>query len=241
MPQTRLQKIISQSGLLSRRAAEKAIEAGEVTVNGKVIRELGSTADPEVDEIRVNDTLVQISQEKVVYLLNKPREVMTTKSDPEGRKTVMDLIPSSPSVHPVGRLDYQSEGLLLLTNDGDLTFHLTHPKFEVEKIYHCKVKGNPSQNTLKTLMTSVSLDDGPGRFTEVKLLKEAENPLLEVRIHEGRNRFIRRMFETVGHPVLRLKRVQLGPLKLGDLKPGDFKKLSAQEIKGLHAFLNPSH
>lgn len=233
----RLHKIIAATGILSRRAAETAILQGRVHVDGKLVNQLGTVHDPMIASITVDGKPLpkekRADSARVVILLNKPREVMTTKYDPEGRRTVMDLIPNQfQHVNPVGRLDYLSEGLLVLTNDGELTHQYTHPSFNVKKVYETKVAGNPlPQMTLNQLLKSVTLEDGPGRFEKIERLTlhpwapigliHAPSTIYKVSISEGRNRFIRRMFEAVDRNVLRLKRIQMGKYVLGDLRPGE--------------------
>lgn len=230
----RLQKVIAQAGIASRRKAEELIANGKVKVNGKVVTELGTKVDPLKDNIEVNGK--QIKQEKLVYiLLNKPKGYITTADDPQNRPIVFDLIRDIPQrLHSVGRLDFDTAGLLLLTNDGDLTYKLTHPKFEKEKIYLVRVKGRITQKVIKNLERGVELEDGKTAPAKVKLVKlKRDFSLLKLTIHEGRNRQIRRMMETVGFPVIYLKRIQLGPLTLGNLKTGQYRNLTQKEIKFL--------
>lgn len=222
----RLQKLLSQGGVLSRRAAEEAIKAGRVAVNGVVITELGSKADPEKDTVTLDGVPVDPGREKILIALYKPPSVVTTKSDPEGRRTVLDFLPSElHHLNPVGRLDFESEGLLLLTNDGDLALHLTHPRYEIEKEYEAEMEGSISAQTLERLIVGVDLEDGPGRFLRAEVYHRTEGwSWVRVVVSEGRNRFIRRMAETVGHPVRRLKRTRHGPYDLGKLKSGTFEE-----------------
>jgi len=236
MPLERLQKIISAAGVASRRKAEELITSGHVQVNGKVVTELGSKADPEADHIRVNGKLLQGAQRHVYLLLNKPKGYVTTMSDPQKRPTVMDLIRGIKGrVYPVGRLDYASEGLLLLTNDGDLAHRLMKAASHVPKTYVVKVAGTPKEEALAKLRTGVSIatDDGKRVRTgpaSVRVVKEAANPWYEITLIEGRNRQIRRMFEAVGHHVEKIKRVRYGPLTL-DVPPGHFRSLTLKEIE----------
>src|SRR5277367_7183774 len=238
MPIERLQKIISAAGVASRRTAEKLITAGLVQVNGKVVTELGSKADPETDHVRVNGKLLQGAQRHIYLLLNKPKGYVTTMSDPEKRPTVMDLIRGVKGrVYPIGRLDYASEGLLLLTNDGDLAHRLMKAASHVAKTYVVKVAGPPKDDAINKLRAGVSIatDDGKRVKTGpalVRVVKEAANPWYEITLVEGRNRQIRRMFETVGHHVEKIKRVRYGPLKL-DVPPGKFRSLTLREIEKL--------
>ena len=209
--------------------------AGAVTVNGRVIRELGSKADPEQDHIKVSGKLINPKQPKVYLMLNKPREVVTTLSDPQGRVTVKNLLRGVRArVYPVGRLDYDSEGLLLLTNDGELVQKILHPSFEVPKTYEVKVKGVLTDEEIRTLSKGVELSDGRTLPCQIRKIEKTEkNSWLEMTIHEGRNRQIRRMLETMDHPVLKLKRTRMGRLELGALPVGEYRYLTAQEIKSL--------
>ncbi len=228
-PGERLQKILAQAGLGSRRTAEGLIADGRVRVNG-VVATLGTRADPEADTIEVDGAVVGVRQGLVHYLLNKPAGVVTTASDPQGRPTVVDLVPAEPRVYPVGRLDADSEGLLVLTNDGDLAHRLTHPSFGVEKEYLADVEGVPSRGTLRRLREGVELDDGPTAPAKVSLVGEHT---LRITIHEGRNRQVRRMGEAVGHPVRRLVRVRIGPLSDRRLAPGTWRPLTQAEVRAL--------
>lgn len=240
MPSERLQKIISAAGIASRRKAEELISAGRVQVNGQVVTELGTKANPDTDHIRVNGKLLHAAQHYVYLLLNKPKGYVTTVSDPENRPTVMQLIHGvKQRVYPVGRLDYASEGLLLLTNDGALANKLMKAASGVPKTYVVKVSGTPSPEAIEKLRRGVSIetDQGHRRRTApagIRILKEGENPWYEVTLTEGRNRQIRRMFEKVGHHVEKIKRVRYGPLTL-DVPPGEFRKLSAQEVERLRS------
>jgi 23S rRNA pseudouridine2605 synthase len=245
MPAERLQKIISAAGIASRRKAEELIASGHVKVNGAVITELGSKADPETDHIRVNGKLLHGAQHHVYLLLNKPKGYVTTVSDPENRPTVMQLIRGvKKRIYPVGRLDYASEGLLLLTNDGALANKLMKAASQVPKTYVVKVAGTPTNDELEKLRAGVSIATGDGRRVRtapaaIKLVKEADNPWYEVTLVEGRNREIRRMFEKVGHHVEKIKRVRYGPLTL-DVPPGKFRELTLQEVDRLRTAVNKS-
>lgn len=238
MPAERLQKIIAAAGIASRRRAEELITSGRVQVNGTVITELGSKADPDTDHIRVNGALLHGAQRHVYLLLNKPKGYVTTTSDPEKRPTVMDLIRGVKGrVYPVGRLDYASEGLLLLTNDGELAHKLMKAASHVPKTYVVKVAGTPDANAIAKLRAGVSIANDEGKRVKtgpagVRVLREAANPWYEVTLVEGRNRQIRRMFEAVGHHVEKIKRVRYGPLVL-DVPPGKFRPLTAQEVDRL--------
>lgn len=238
MPAERLQKIIAAAGIASRRKAEELIASGHVQVNGTVVTELGSKADPDSDHIKVNGKLLQGVQRHVYLLLNKPKGYVTTVSDPEQRPTVMDLIRGVKGrVYPVGRLDYASEGLLLLTNDGELANRLMKAASHVPKTYVVKVAGTPNEDAIAKLRAGVSIATDEGKRVRtgpasVRIIKEAANPWYEVTLIEGRNRQIRRMFEAVGHHVEKIKRVRYGPLTL-DLPPGEFRSLTLKEVERL--------
>ena len=238
MPLERLQKIMAAAGVASRRKAEELITSGHVQVNGKIVKELGTKADAESDHIRVNGKLLHGEQRHTYLLLNKPKGYVTTVSDPEKRPTVMDLVRGVKGrVYPVGRLDYASEGLLLLTNDGDLAHRLMKAASHVAKTYLVKVAGTPKEESIAKLRAGVSVatDDGKRVRTSpaaVRIVKEAANPWYEITLIEGRNRQIRRMFEAVGHHVEKIKRVRYGPLTL-DVPPGEFRSLTLKEIERL--------
>jgi len=225
----RLQKVLSRAGFGSRRVCEDLIAEGRVTVNGTVAP-LGRRVDVEVDHVEVDGAHIAVQDGLVHYLLNKPRGVVSTASDPEGRPTVVGLVPAEPRVYPVGRLDTDTEGLLLLTNDGDLTHRLTHPSFGVEKEYLAEVDGTPSRAALRMLREGVELEDGVTAPAKVAL---GHPNLLRITIHEGRNRQIRRMCEAVGHPVLRLVRTRIGPLTDRRLGPGAWRPLTQGELRAL--------
>ncbi len=231
----RLQKIISAAGIASRRASEEMILAGQVCVNGIVVTELGSKADPATDTITVNGKPITIPDRKLYVLLNKPVGYMTTMSDPEGRPVVGDLLKDiEERVYPVGRLDYNTEGLLLLTNDGEWANRLMHPRHEVEKEYHVRVRGKVDGQQLKKLAGGVELDDGMTAPAAVRMIKDGDrNDWISVTIHEGRNRQVRRMCEAVSLSVVRLKRVRYGSLAIGPLKPGQYRLLDKAETAGL--------
>jgi len=233
--QERLQKIISQAGITSRRAAEELILAGRVAVNGVIVTELGSKADPAVDTITVDNKPVKPVSNHLYILLNKPAGFMTTLDDPEGRHLVTDLLPDiKERVYPVGRLDYNTEGLLLLTNDGEWANKLMHPRHEVEKEYHVRVRGKVHQTQIDQLRKGVMLDDRPTAPATVRLIKDGEqNDWLSITIHEGRNRQIRRMCEAVSLSVVRLKRVRYGILEIGPLKQGQYRMLTEREVRDL--------
>jgi pseudouridine synthase len=231
----RLQKILSAAGVCSRREAEELITEGRVKVNG-VVAGLGAKADPDKDSIKVGNKLVKPPAGGKLYLLmNKPRRCVSTLSDPEGRKTVLDFIPSGMDrVYPVGRLDYDTEGLLLLTNDGEFSNAIMHPSRKVMKTYEVKVKGVMTDESIAKLMSGVRLEDGmtaPARVRKMKLT--GNNSWLEITIHEGRNRQIRRMCETLGHPVQKIKRTKVGPLDLKGVPLGMCRELTPGDVKAL--------
>ena len=238
MPAERLQKIIAAAGIASRRKAEELITGGLVSVNGQTVTELGSKADPERDHIRVRGKLLHGAERHVYLLMNKPKGYVTTVHDPEGRPTVVDLLHGiSSRVYPVGRLDYASEGLLLLTNDGDLAHGLMKAASHVPKTYLVKVAGNPPAESLARLCEGISIPAERGKRVrtapaKIQIIREAANPWYEVTLIEGRNRQIRRMFEEIGHHVEKIKRVRYGPLEL-DVHPGEFRRLAPEEVAKL--------
>jgi len=232
----RLQKILSAAGVASRRLSEELIAQGRVAVNGKTVTELGTKADPAVDEIKVDGRRIKTEQRRRYILLNKPRGYITTRSDPQGRPTVMDLMKAVKEyIYPVGRLDYDSEGLLLLTNDGELAARLTHPRHEVEKVYEARVKGVPDDRTVERLARGVVIEGrrtAPAKIRVSEPISKAsgEQTIVELSIHEGRQRQVRKMFDSVGHPVVRLKRVRIGPIEDPEMPPGHWRELTPQEI-----------
>ena len=243
MPEERLQKIIAAAGIASRRKAEQFISSGMVSVNGKVITELGSKADPDRDHIRVGGKLLRGSERMVYVLVNKPKGYVTTVSDPEGRATIMDLVRNvGERVYPVGRLDYASEGLVLMTNDGALANALMSASSHVAKTYVVKVSGKPSEAALGRLRSGVSIEDAKGKRVKtapakIHLLKDAPNPWFEMTLIQGRNRQIRRMFEQVGHHVEKIRRIRYGPLEL-DVEPGQYRTLRPVEVAKLKSAAN---
>jgi 23S rRNA pseudouridine2605 synthase len=225
----RLQKVLARAGLGSRRVCEDLIAAGRVTVDG-VVADLGRRVDAATALVEVDGVAIGVAPGLVYYLLNKPAGVVTTADDPQGRPTVVALVPDEPRVFPVGRLDLETEGLLLLTNDGELTHRLTHPSFGVDKEYLAHVEGRLTRAALRVLREGVELDDGitaPAQVTQVS------PGLLRLVIHEGRNRQVRRMCETVGYPVQRLVRTRIGPLTDRKLKPGRWRELTTNEVRAL--------
>jgi len=233
----RLQKILAQAGVASRRAAERLIVEGRVTVNGVTVRELGTRADPATDDVRVDGRRIRIDPARRYILLNKPPGYVTTRHDPQRRRTVMDLLAGvRESVHPVGRLDYDTEGLLLLTNDGELTARLTHPRHGVERTYEARVTGLPDQRALDRLRRGVPLDGRRTLPADVVLLtpgRHGGSGVIRLTIREGRNRQVRRMCEAVGHPVQTLTRTRIGPIADRRLKPGQWRDLTEAEVRTL--------
>lgn len=227
----RLQKVLARVGLGSRRICEDLIAEERVKVNGE-IAELGRRVDPDHDLVEVDGAPIGIRPGLVHYLLNKPAGVVTTASDPQGRPTVIDLVPAEPRVFPVGRLDMDTEGLLLLTNDGELANRIAHPSHGVEKEYLAEVVGTPSRSALRQLREGVELDDGRTAPAAATLV---EGSLVKLTIHEGRNRQVRRMLEAVGHPVTRLIRTRIGPLTDRRLTPGSWRELTAPELRAMEA------
>ncbi len=244
----RIHKIIAQAGVMSRRKAEEAILQGRVTLNGVVVQKLGKSADidpPVSDQIRVDGLLIQRRSIKKTFIFYKPRGVVTTKFDPQGRQTVMDFFKDEPELNPIGRLDFESEGLLLLSHDGDLALTLTHPRYGTKKVYEVEVLGSVPEHFFTTVITEVPLEDGPGHFDRIDLLDPIEaidqmnanfekrpffanqpatrrdSQCFKVTVSEGRNRFVRRVFAHFGLQVVRLKRIQMGDYHLDDLKPGE--------------------
>ncbi len=225
----RLQKVLARAGFGSRRACEELVASGRVEVNGEVAV-LGRRVEVTQDTVAVDGVVVAVDPALVHWLLNKPSGVVTTASDTHGRRTVLDLVPGEPRVHPVGRLDMETEGLLLLTNDGDLTHRLTHPSHGVPKEYVAQVEGSPSRSAIRRLREGVELDDGP---TAPAKVSELSPGVLRITIHEGRNRQVRRMCAAVGHPVKRLVRTRIGPLRDTRLEPGAWRELSNEELRSL--------
>jgi len=236
----RLQKVLASSGFGSRRTCEELIVAGRVGVNGRVVRELGTRIDPGADAVTVDGVPVPLLPDLVYLALNKPRGVLTTMADDQGRPCVGDYVADrAERVFHVGRLDADSEGLLLLTNDGDLAHRLTHPSFGVPKTYLVLIDGRPGRRLVQQLRSGVELDDGPARADTARVLGTTDAATqVEVVIHDGRNRVVRRMFEALGHPVRRLVRTSIGPLALGELRPGRVRHLAQPEVRSLYKASN---
>jgi 23S rRNA pseudouridine2605 synthase len=237
----RLQRFLAQAGIASRRKAEELIVAGSVRVNGAVVRELGTVVDETADRIEYGGRVLVLAATHAYFVMHKPYGVMTTMSDPEGRRTVADLLASAGvrrRVVPVGRLDYDTAGVLLLTDDGDLAHVLTHPRFGVEKTYRATIRGRLSADEVKALREGVRLDDGTAAPAGLHVISVRRmHAVVDITIHEGRNRQVRRMFERVDRPVLDLVRLRFGPLALGDLALGAIRPATEKEVRDLHALL----
>jgi 23S rRNA pseudouridine2605 synthase len=233
----RLQKVLARAGFGSRRATEQLIAAGRVTVDGTVAV-LGRRVDPDTDRVAVDGVPVATDTSLVHWLLNKPADFVTTASDPQGRRTVLELVPDTPRTFPVGRLDRDTEGLLILTNDGALAQLLTHPSHGVEKEYLAEVDGIPTAGEVRRLREGVELEDGPTLPARVRMVQEAsdgQRSLVEIVVKEGRKRMVRRMCRAVGHPVHRLVRTRIGPLSDRSLGPAEWRVLTALEVRSLYA------
>jgi 23S rRNA pseudouridine2605 synthase len=239
--QSRLQKILSSAGIASRRAAETYITDGRVSVNGETVKALGSKADPDTDDIRVDGRRVKTAQRRLYILMYKPRGYITSRSDPQRRPTVIDLLSNGgvrDYVYPVGRLDYESEGLILLTSDGDLAAQLTHPSHGVPREYEARVRGVPDRHALERIAKGVVLDRRKTAPAEIALKKvvegdDGQQAVLSIVIREGRNRQVRNMCDAIGHPVVRLRRVRIGSITDDNIRPGEFRELSPREIASL--------
>jgi pseudouridine synthase len=233
-PLPKVQKILSEMGVAPRRKAEDLIREGRVTINGRPAQ-IGDRANPSTDHIKVDGRRLSLPPPKIYILLNKPKGIVTTTHDPEGRKTVLDLLQiNHPRLFPVGRLDYDAEGLLLLTNDGELAHFLSHPAFRLPRTYQVKVKGKPTAAEIYRVSRGISLEDGPTAPCRVAPLRETkENIWVEMVLYEGRNRQVKRMWEKLGYPVLKLKRVGLAGLSTGKLQPGEYRNLRPGEVQNL--------
>ncbi len=231
----RLQKVLAAAGIASRRASEIMIDKGRVEVNGKTVTEQGMRVDPERDKIRVDGSRIPPPRRHIHVVLNKPRGVVATMEDPEGRPTLSDYLPRTKErLFHVGRLDTETEGLIILTNDGELGHRLAHPSYEVSKTYMVEVAGHMDNKTFRRLEKGLRLEDGPVKPDKLKLVSRTETrSLLNVTLHEGRNRIVRRMMEAVGHPVDRLSRIAIGPVKLGQLPVGQTRDITPEELGAL--------
>ena len=237
MEQQRLQKVLAHAGIASRRTAEQLIAAGRVRVNGQVVTELGTKVDPERDAIRVDGKRVRPpTSSRVVLVVHKPKGYVTTVSDPEGRPTVLDLLKGvRRRVYPVGRLDYHSEGLLLLTDDGDLARALMHPSTGLVKVYLAKVRGTPDPAALRALRAGIAVESRKAIATTAEIARKAANSWVRIAVTEGRKHLVRRMLQAVGHPVEKLRRVSFGPIELGSLAVGSYRVLDPEEVAALRA------
>lgn len=229
--QERLQKIIAGAGIASRRKAEELIRQGHVSVNGRMVRKLGSKADPQTDHIKVDGRRIEpVSFE--YYVVNKPQGVLSAVRDALQRPVVTQLVKSHKRLYPAGRLDFQSEGLVILSNDGELTRNITRSGF-IRKVYRVKVRGQPVRDSLDQLRHGAKIDSEDLASCGIRLLKKGRNSWYEVTLHQGKNRQIRRMFENIGHPVMRLRRIAIGSVLLGDLPPGSARRMSIEEVRSL--------
>ena len=241
MSLTRLNKLLSQSGIASRRAADELIRQGRVTINGDVVLQLGTKADPARDEVKVDGRRLKTVIARRYLLLNKPRGVVSTRSDPQGRTTVVGLVARAGIggyFYPVGRLDFDSEGLIILTNDGDLAERVTHPRYELDRTYEALVEGVPDERDLERLRRGIVIDGRRTLPAKVRLLRVVQSrtgprALIEIAIREGRHRQVRRMCDAIAHPVGRLVRTRIGPVTLKGLGPGELRDLTAAELRAL--------
>jgi 23S rRNA pseudouridine2605 synthase len=232
----RLQKLLAQAGFGSRRKCEEIIQEGRVEVDGELVTELGTRVDPTHQQIRVDGSRVRIDGRHVTLALNKPKKVLSTMDDPKGRFTLSDIVGDKyDRIFHMGRLDYDSEGLILMTNDGELSQHVMHPKYEVEKTYIATLEGKIGGNVCRRLVSQgVQLDDGLIKLDHCAIIDGSrESTIVKVVLHSGKNRIVRRIFGAIGFPVKRLVRTQIGPIKLGDLKPGTYRVLSQPEVRSL--------
>ncbi len=233
----RLQKLLAAAGVASRRDAEQLITSGRVTVDGAVVSQLGSKADPDVSMICVDGKPIDVHPKKIYVLLNKPSGYTSTRRDPHANRVVTDLVKDvSTSLYPVGRLDVNTEGMLIMTNDGDFAAKVTHPRHKVPKTYRTELRGLVSQEVLSLLSRGIMLEDGltaPAKTKPVGMNTARQTSVVDITITEGRKRQVRRMFETVGHPVMKLTRIKIGDLTLGNLKPGEWRFMTADEVRGI--------
>lgn len=234
----RISKYLSVSGITSRRKAEELIRSGRITINGKIITDLSFKIIPDLDIVKLDGNIIKMNVRKIYIKLFKPAGYITSSSDEFGRKTVLDLIDINERIFSIGRLDKDTRGLLLLTNDGDLAYKITHPKYEIEKTYRVRIKGEPKDEELNMLKVGIDLDDFKTSPAKIKLLNVYHNTCdLLIKIHEGKKRQIRRMFEYIGHPVIDLIRLKIGPIELGDLKEGQWVYMNNTELNSLKKYL----
>jgi len=232
----RLQRFLARAGVASRRGSEDLMTAGRVRVNGRVVTELGAKVDPRVDAVQVDGVPVTLASMRAYVVLNKPAGYVTTMNDPQGRPTVADLVPREPpGLFPVGRLDRDTTGLLLFTTDGDLAYRLLHPRYHVEKVYRARVEGRVGHGVAKRLAVGVELEDGVTAPARVEIIDAGPPAQVDLAIREGRKRQVRRMFASVGHPVIALHRESFGPVTLGELEPGEYRDLTDDEVRALKA------
>lgn len=229
----RLQKYMARCGVASRRKCEEIISEGRVSVNGKLVKEI-IMVDEKTDVVRVDGKVIGLADKYVYIMLNKPVGIITSARDQFGRKTVTEIINIKERVYPVGRLDYDTSGLLLLTNDGDITYKMTHPSHEIEKVYSARIKGIPTNEELERFKKGLRIEEYTTAPADIKLLSQYENSsLAQITIHEGRNRQVRKMCSAINHPVIELKRIRMGKIEIGDLKPGEWRNLTKAEIEYL--------
>ncbi len=233
MTEERLQKILARAGVASRRGAEQVMAEGRITVNGVTVREMGSKADITRDDVRVDGGRIKAPERPVYLVLNKPKGAVATRHDPQGRATVMDLVPAVAGLFPVGRLDVTTEGLLLLTNDGAFAERVSHPRYEVARVYEAKVRGLPDEKALARLMRGVRVEGDLLSADRVRVLEAGNNSWLEITLHEGKRHEVKRLLEAVGHPVSKLRRVAFGPVTTRGLEPGQFRQLTPHEVSAL--------
>jgi 23S rRNA pseudouridine2605 synthase len=236
----RLQKILARAGFSSRRGAEQLMLEGRVTRNGEIVKELGTRADLEKDDVRVDGVRVKAPKALVYLVLNKPRGVVSTRSDPERRQTVMDLVPHVAGLFPIGRLDVTTEGLILLTNDGAFAERVSHPRYEVPRVYHAKVHRVPDAETLERLRRGVRVESDFMAVDRARVIDADNNAWVELTLHEGKHHEVKRLLEAVGHPVSKLRRVAIGPVTSRGLEPGQFRALAPEEIEGLRRGKDPA-
>lgn len=237
--EVRLNRYLARAGVAARRRADELIAGGRVRVNGCVVRELGTLVSAS-DKVEVDGVPVEQPAEATYLLMNKPLGVVTTMRDPQGRRTVAELVSGGAGIFPVGRLDYATAGALLLTDDGELAHRLLHPRFGVDKTYRAEIAGRLSSDDVRRLLAGIALEDGPASKARVRVLAvRRDASVVDVTLHEGRNRQVRRMFEALGHPVRTLTRTRFGPLRLGELRPGHVRALTAKEVEALQKHRRP--